>query len=906
MRQIHSLYAFNRGLISRLGLARFDIKRTALAAEVMTNWIPRVLGSMSIRPGLEYLGRVRSDAKTRMLKFIFATDDTALVELTAAFLRVWIDDELLTRPSVTTTIAGGDFPSLASLNANWTDADEGSAVSDWESPNYMRLVGTGTQRAIRYQQVAVAGANIGVEHGIRVVIERGPVTIRIGTSSTDDSYLNETVLHEGDHSLSIVPTGNFYIQFLSLQIPKVLITSCEIEAAGPVALPTRWTVNDLGNIRYDQSGDILFVACAGFQQRRIMRRGTRPNARSWSVDLFTSDDGPFYVQNTSNLTLTPSALNGNITVNSSRALFRSTHVGALFSLTSVGQAVTTTAAASASPTNSIRVTGVTTDRVFSFEISGDASGSTVDLQRSYDDTTWTSLGGSYSFTADATGTYDDGLDNQIVYYRLNLTTRVAPDSITMSLRIGSGSIRGVVRITDYASPTSVSAEVLTALGGTAANDVWQEGMWSNAAGWPTAVRLHEGRLWWSGANGVWGSVSDAYDSYDETYPGDAGTINRTIGAGPVDTINWIMSNQRMILGAQGAEFSARASSLDEPLTPTNFNLKITSTQGSGPVDPVKIDQSGLFVNRSGAKVFEMSFNPGNYDYSTTNLMELVPEIGLPGIIRMDAHRQPDTRIHCVRSDGVVVMSVHDRSEEVLAWVQIDTDGDIEDVVTLPALDGDLDDRVYYVVKRTIDGSTIRSLEKLAQEVDCRGGDLSYLADCFISFTEAYPKYVFSVPHLPNTPVVVWADGQDIGTDSNGDLIYTVDSTGVLTLNQEVTNLVVGLPLPDGAKFQSAKLGMASQEATSPLNRQKRINKIGLILADYHPQGLKYGPAFDYLDSMPLIEEGTEVGTDVQTDYDQMYIEFPGTWNTDTRLCLVAQYPKPVTVLAATMPMEVNG
>jgi hypothetical protein len=33
--------AFNRGLVSRLGLARADIKRLAIAAEVQTNWVTR-------------------------------------------------------------------------------------------------------------------------------------------------------------------------------------------------------------------------------------------------------------------------------------------------------------------------------------------------------------------------------------------------------------------------------------------------------------------------------------------------------------------------------------------------------------------------------------------------------------------------------------------------------------------------------------------------------------------------------------------------------------------------------------------------------------------------------------------------------------------------------------------------
>ena len=39
----------------------------------------------------------------------------------------------------------------------------------------------------------------------------------------------------------------------------------------------------------------------------------------------------------------------------------------------------------------------------------------------------------------------------------------------------------------------------------------------------------------AGQNGVEGSLSDAFDSFDETFAGDAGTIDRTVGSGPVDT-----------------------------------------------------------------------------------------------------------------------------------------------------------------------------------------------------------------------------------------------------------------------------------------------------------------------------------------------------------------------------------
>ena len=60
-RENTALVAFNRGRVSQLALARTDIKRIALSAETMTNWVPRVLGSMSLRAGLGYLG---SDLKT--------------------------------------------------------------------------------------------------------------------------------------------------------------------------------------------------------------------------------------------------------------------------------------------------------------------------------------------------------------------------------------------------------------------------------------------------------------------------------------------------------------------------------------------------------------------------------------------------------------------------------------------------------------------------------------------------------------------------------------------------------------------------------------------------------------------------------------------------------------------------
>jgi hypothetical protein len=897
-RDISSLFSFNRGVVDKRALARIDVKRLALAAEQQTNWVCRVLGNMSLRVGWKYIGTIYNSLASRTLKFCFSTTDLAELELTANLMRIWISDTLLTRPTVTTAITNGTFPTDLT---GWTDSDEAGATSSWVAPNYMQLVGSGTAFAIREQ--AVTTVNTGVEHGLRIIVARGPVMLRIGSSSGADDYVRETTLYQGTHSLSITPTGNFYIRFFSRLARKVWVSNCTVEAAGVVTLPTPWGASDLSKIRIDQSADVIFAACSGFQQRRIERRGTHPAGRSWSVVLYTPIDGPFNLENTTQTTLTASALTGNVTLTASAATFKSTHVGALFSITSVGQDVKTVASASGVFTSSIRVTGLSTGgggaRVFSVSISGNATASTVKLQRSYDNATWIDVGPLSTWTNDITGPIDDGLDNQIIWYRLLLFTRVAPDNVTMELIIGSGSVRGIARITDYTSATSVGAEVVKDLGGITATQYWQEGKWSDLAGWPTSVRIHEGRMWWAGLNGVWGSISDAYDSFDETYPGDAGPINRTIGSGPVDTINWLLNLKGLLLGAEGAEYSVRASSLDEPLTPTNFNMKVSSTQGSGVTEAVKVDQTGYFVNRAGVKVFDLSFNLQSYDYASTDLMELAPELGMPGIVRIDVQRMPDTRLHCIRSDGTAFVAIVNKAEDMLALVEIQTDGYIEDVVVQPAVPGNLDDQVYYTVRRTINGATVRYREKWAQEVDCRGDkQLCLLADSFTTYTGSAATVITGLGHLEGKDVVVWADGADVGTIDTTEVWtqrYTV-SGGQITLATAATNVVVGLGYQ--ARFRSAKLGQQSQQG-SPLNRQKKVGHIGLILADTHRKGLKYGGAFDYLDDMPEIEAGAEVTAEVTTEYDENLIEFPGFWTTDARICLQAQAPRPATVMAVT-------
>lgn len=913
MRQNSAIVAFNRGIVSALAAARTDIKRIAMSAKQQENWTSRTLGSMSVRVGTGHLGSSKSDAQARHLPFVFSTDDTAIVELTESVMRVWVDDALITRVAVSSAVANGTFDTNLT---SWTDNDEAGGVSAWVTGGYLGLTGNGIAAAKRRQQVSVAGADQNKEHALAIVIERGPVTLRVGSSAGNDDYVSESSLAAGVHSLAFTPTGNFHIEFSSRLKRQVLVDSCAVEAAGVMSLASPYQEEDLSFIRAHwettQSGDVLFVACDGIQQRRIERR----SIRSWSIVRYQSDNGPMRLTNTGPITITPSALSGNITLTASAPLFRASQGpsldsdGALFRLTSNGQQVSASISGENQFTNAIQVTGVNAQRVFTLSVSGlTATGSTVTAQRSLESSSgpWTDF---VSTTADEVVTQDDGLDNQIAWYRVGVKTGgYVAGTITVALDYTVGSIDGFVRVTGFTSSIQVSAEVLADLGGTAATDDWAEGAWSDYRGWPTSGGFYEGRLFWAGQNGIDGSEADSFDSFSDATEGDSGPISRTVGSGPVDTINWILPLQRLIFGAEGAEYSARASSLDEILTPTSFNLKPASSQGSAAVQAAKIDSRGIFVQRGGTRVFELDFDSNAIDYTSHDLTLLCPQVGKPSVTRMAVQRQPDTRVHCVRSDGTVAILVYDKAENLVCWLEYSTDGEVEDAFTLPGEDGDDEDRVYYSVKRTINGATKRYLERWAKESECIGGTVNKMADSFVLYQGAA---VTNIPagtanHLEGESVVVWADGIDVGSVDNSDgsvtLTYTILG-GQLSaaLPVAAANILVGLAYE--SDFESGKLLGLYAALGTPLTQKTAIKGLGLILANAHRRGLKFGPDFAHLDDLPSVEDGAAVDDDaIREEYDEQVIIFPGTWDTDSRVCLRGRSPRPCTVLAAVMDVN---
>lgn len=894
------LLAFNRGVISKLGLARMDLKRMAMSAEIQTNFPPRVLGSMMLRPGLGFIDRTNGDTtvRPRQIPFTFGVDDTAALEMTNAIMRVRIDDVLISRPSVTAVVTNSQFSSDI---AGWTDRDEGTAVSVWEPPTYMALTGTGTDAARRTQEVTVTETD--VEHALGIEIERGPVRIRVGSAEFGDEYIEETLLGEGRHSLSFTPTGNFWIELANSEQYKVLVDQINVEGSGAMSVVTPWTTADLPFLRWDQSGDVIYVACKDgdvsppANAKTPMKIERRFDGRSWSVVRYLPDDGPFRVQNTGPTSIEPSALNGEVTLTASKALFKAGHAAqkSLWRIASQGQTVTDAISAQDVFTDPIRVVGSDAARVFSLIIENRVD-STITLQFAFsDDGPWNDI--SPQYTADTSTSYDDGQDGQIIFYRLGIKTGdYGSDTVTCTLNYTGGSIQGIARVHTFTSSTIVGASVLKDFGSIAASKDWWEGEWSLQRGYPTSTSLHEGRLWWLGLDKIWASVSDFFETFNDNVVGDAGPISRSIGSGPIRVIHWAMSMGRLLFGTSENSanvaavkmdgnnvLGARSNSFDEPLTPFNFNIK-------------NINSSGVFVDRTEQRLYELLYDIDAQDYKPIDLSVFAPDFNEVGIVQIAVQMKPDIRIHCVRSDGTVGVLVYDRLENVICWCEVTSPGAtglVEDVSVLP---GVIEDQVYYIVKRTINGGTQRHLCKWALESEAIGGQLSKIADSFAVYdsTATTAPFTTELLHLRDESVEVWADGIDVGP-------LTVSAAGGLTLTTAASKVVAGLGYT--AQFKSVKLG--SLDGIGMLER-KKVNRIGFLARYLHHKGLKYGPTFDAddLSDLPQVEEGQDVATDtVHEDYHEDDFPFGGEWDPDSRICLQAAAPRPCTLLAALADME---
>lgn len=904
-------HALNVGQVDRDKLHRVDLERMRLAAEVQENLLCDAVGKAFLRPGLEHLGATNGGARSRLIEFDAGAQAIYMLELTSLGMRVWDDDALVSRPAVTTAITNGNFNSAT----GWTlGTTAGTTVQVTGGALKLQSQARGGVRAVAKQQVTVSGGNVGVEHGLRITVYRGPVQFRVGSSDGGQQYVRETTLRTGYHSIAIVPTGNFWVEFSSTEQHAVYVNDINVEAAGVMVLPTIWNDDELSLIRYDQSLDVMFLACEGRKQQRIESRGDN----SWSVCDYDSSDGPFLVSRSAQVKLKPLVLEGTGLLQSDLPYFTSDHIGALVRIYHDGQKVSTVLASDDTYTPPIMVTGINepdyNERDFSYTVSGTWSG-TLRWQRSFD-------GDDVEFhtfrkaqgTADTDITAnvgpvinDDNEDNAIAYYRLGF----APGTYTsgaasIDITYNGGGGYGIARIVGFNSTTEVVIDVLKPFMDTSFSENWREGMWSEVNGWPTCVVLDDGRLNWSGYDGFWGSVSDAYESFDEDFVGDAGPLLRSIAVGGRNEARWMAALSTLMIGTGRLIASARASSLDEIKTPENFGVRRQGGKvGAARVNPaILADDRALFVEASGNALYELNYDSTKGRFLATEFSKLTRSPFASGIVGVAVQNRPDQRIWVWMNDGSALCIVFEPSQQVVAFIPIMLDSDTDAIESMCVVPTDFgQERVCASVKRVVNGVTTRRVERFALDDEALPGDITKCVDAHVTFGPG--SATVSLPHLIGRTVRVWMDGDSVDNADGSARDFVVSGGGTITLPSVPT--VGGCAgLVYSGRYKSAPLEYGG-ENTSMLS-PKVLGGIGFLLGDYCRSGFKYGTDFDHLYSLPALRNGKPVTSDVVIGPDELEPLNPANGKISLReqMCFEVQSPKPCTILALVGEYQARG
>jgi hypothetical protein len=266
-------------------------------------------------------------------------------------------------------------------------------------------------------------------------------------------------------------------------------------------------------------------------------------------------------------------------------------------------------------------------------------------------------------------------------------------------------------------------------GAITASSVWRLGLYSDTTGYPSVGTFHEDRLF-LGGNAIAPQRLDGSRSgdYENFAPTDAdGTITSshalsfTLNSSDVNVIRWVTSDEKgLLVGTLGGEWTVKASSLNEALSPTNVAAKRTSTHGSANVQPVQVGKSAIFVQRFDRKVRDMRYYYDVDGFRAADLTELSNHIGESGIKQIAYQKEPFPVVWCVRNDGVLVGMTYEREFEVIkvGWHRhvlggasdiAGTPAAVESISIIPSLDGTYS-QMWAIVKRYVNGATKRYVE----------------------------------------------------------------------------------------------------------------------------------------------------------------------------------------------------
>ena len=718
----------------------------------------------------------------------------------------------------------------------------------------------------RYDNGATTVENFLVQpHG---GLSRRPGTRYIAEVKTSSAKTRLIRFQFNVEQVYVIEMGNNYMRFYKDGGQIVDGSSNAIE------LTTTYTTAQVPDVKFAQTADVMYLVHPAHPPRKL----TRSSHTSWSITDVDLKRGAMLDPNITTTTLLANGRTGNVNITASASLFTSNDVGRLVQLhkgfakiTSITSATVAVAAVQELEDGRTELMPTYATNTISFH-EGDPDSTGLEHNDRLEDTAGNFIdqGFEVGMRVTLTGSTSNNFTNLLVVAVTDTTLVIAPGN-------------------DLAA--EAAGDSVTLVGSLVADKKWRLGAFFIGS-YPSTVAFYEQRLVFAGTSNqpqtMFFSQSGDFENFEIGTDADDG-LQYTIGSNEVNVIRYLVSSSQLVVGTSGGEFVVRASGFDEPLTPTNTQIKQQTTFGSAPIQPLLIGNSTLFIQRAKRKLRELAFSSESDSYVAPDMTILAEHITEGGIEEMAYQQEPDSVAWLVRADGVLACMTFRREEQVVAWHRHIVGGAfgsgnavVESVATIP---GDIDeDQVWVIVKRTINGATKRYVEYLSGFDFGTDVGNAFFVDSGLTYSGSAATTISGLNHLEGQSVAILADG---AAHAN----KTV-SSGAITLDRSVTKAQIGLPFT--SKLETLRIDAGSAMGSSQ-GKNKRIGEVTVRL--FRTVGLKIGTSSTELDTIPFRSSSDSMDTALTLFTGDKTAEFNGGYDDDGTITIVQDLPLPMTILA---------
>lgn len=718
----------------------------------------------------------------------------------------------------------------------------------------------------RYDNGATTVENFLVQpHG---GLSRRPGTRYIAEVKTSSAKTRLIRFQFNVEQVYVIEMGNNYMRFYKDGGQIVDGSSNAIE------LTTTYTTAQVPDVKFAQTADVMYLVHPAHPPRKL----TRSSHTSWSITDVDLKRGAMLDPNITTTTLLANGRTGNVNITASASLFTSNDVGRLVQLhkgfakiTSITSATVAVAAVQELEDGRTELMPTYACTTISFH-EGDPDSTGLEHNDRLEDTAGNFIdqGFEVGMRVTLTGSTSNNFTNLLVVAVTDTTLVIAPGN-------------------DLAA--EAAGDSVTLVGSLVADKKWRLGAFFIGS-YPSTVAFYEQRLVFAGTSNqpqtMFFSQSGDFENFEIGTDADDG-LQYTIGSNEVNVIRYLVSSSQLVVGTSGGEFVVRASGFDEPLTPTNTQIKQQTTFGSAPIQPLLIGNSTLFIQRAKRKLRELAFSSESDSYVAPDMTILAEHITEGGIEEMAYQQEPDSVAWLVRADGVLACMTFRREEQVVAWHRHIVGGAfgsgnavVESVATIP---GDIDeDQVWVIVKRTINGATKRYVEYLSGFDFGTDVGNAFFVDSGLTYSGSAATTISGLNHLEGQSVAILADG---AAHAN----KTV-SSGSITLDRSVTKAQIGLPFT--SKLETLRIDAGSAMGSSQ-GKNKRIGEVTVRL--FRTVGLKIGTSSTELDTIPFRSSSDSMDTALSLFTGDKTAEFNGGYDDDATITIIQDLPLPMTILA---------